>query len=84
MNSMNEKTDRLKMNTLTPGSLASIMTANAMHSPPTRPYQDRRDLDIDPNRGYLAHFFRRDADPDNDNVGRQFLHKALDKQKHFD
>jgi hypothetical protein len=38
-------------------------------------------LDIDPNRGILAHFFRRDQD---ENPGRQYLNRALDKQKQFD
>jgi hypothetical protein len=41
-------------------------------------------VDIDPNRGILAHFFRRDQDSNAENPGRQYLNRALDKQKQFD
>lgn len=68
----------MKLTTLLPGTFAHLITPNRAS---LAPYQDAKELDIDPNRGYLAHFFRRDADPDNENVGRQYLHKALDKQK---
>jgi len=38
-------------------------------------------LDIDPKRGILAHFFKRDEDSNAENPGRQYLNRALDKQK---
>ena len=41
-------------------------------------------LDIDPSKGFLAHFFRRDKDANLENPGRDYLNRALDKQKQFD
>ena len=41
-------------------------------------------MDIDPQRGFLAHFFRRDEDSNAENPGRLFLNRAIDKQKQFD
>lgn len=70
-----KKTSLLSSNETDKGFLNSLANATI---------KERRDFDIDPNRGYLAHFFRRDADPETGNVGRAFLNKALDKQKKFD
>ena len=41
-------------------------------------------MDIDPQSGFLAHFFKRDQDNNQGNPGRQYLNRALDKQKQFD
>ena len=41
-------------------------------------------MDIDPNIGILGHFFKRDQDYNAENPGRQYLNRALDKQKQFD
>ena len=60
------------------GNLGSIFksTRNSGHLNTT--------VDIDPNKGILAHFFKRDKDYNAENPGRQYLNRALDKQKQFD
>jgi len=65
------------MVTLTPGDMKQSILGT-----PASVYQNN--LDIDPNRGYLAHFFRRDEDPNEGNAGRAYLNKALEKQRKFD